>query len=418
MAESRSYPTKGLANEDPVGEDNLRLQHLLEEVIKVQARISNSFHLAFALDMACKATIDLLGARIAAVTLRFGDGYRMVSCWSTRGKTAITHPWIVPADNTITSECVRSGKLVQWPPRPHVSFSHEDDKEASVRLQSIGKELRSFACPLTTYDGITIGALVVSMDPDTDSTTEEITISEIVAAGISSALDANRSWEETLGNRATIAHQSAAQHIHDTIAQDTFALEFVLDKIEAICRGDSRVGEEVARAKDLCSAISMHVADMMREQQQGYMGSQDVIGLIEHEIDQAAQRSGVTFSLICDDEVDECVSQIARDTIVLAVREALLNAWKHSKPRSGFVRLYVRGGSVVLVVQNDGAGAGGDGIAQQRSSCFGLANLRNMAEGLSGRLDVDNDLDAGIFTLRMIVPVERSSIDGYHCNDR
>ena len=92
----------------------------------------------------------------------------------------------------------------------------------------------------------------------------------------------------------------------------------------------------------------------------------------------------------------------AQSQLFRIVQEALTNARKHGGARSVQVRLEAVRGQVRVVIQDDGSGFDPAGVARADGNRFGLQFMRERAEELGGRAEVDSTPGRGT---RIVVEV-------------
>jgi signal transduction histidine kinase len=83
------------------------------------------------------------------------------------------------------------------------------------------------------------------------------------------------------------------------------------------------------------------------------------------------------------------------------VQEALTNVVKHASARSISIVVATAGGMVRTVIEDDGAGFAPGAV---REGALGLAGMRERAQLLGGRFEVDSSPDSGT-TLVAEIPV-------------
>ncbi|MBJ6749161.1 sensor histidine kinase [Geomonas anaerohicana] len=107
-----------------------------------------------------------------------------------------------------------------------------------------------------------------------------------------------------------------------------------------------------------------------------------------------------------DDGKDKTLPYEIRSTVFQAVRELMLNVIKHAGTLRCRVALSRSGGYLVIAVDDDGVGYGGEQeSAESRSGGFGLANVRQKIQHLRGSFTVTNKETGGVVaTIKVPLP--------------
>lgn len=95
-------------------------------------------------------------------------------------------------------------------------------------------------------------------------------------------------------------------------------------------------------------------------------------------------RTSVTRDI---EALPELVNLAARTCLFRVVQEGLNNAFHHADGRGQRVHAHADGGSIHLVVQDDGPGFAADAL-RDRSDALGLAGLRHRVESLGGFIEI------------------------------
>jgi signal transduction histidine kinase len=103
----------------------------------------------------------------------------------------------------------------------------------------------------------------------------------------------------------------------------------------------------------------------------------------------------------------------AWDDVFGIAREAIINAYKHSRARHVEVGVVYGPASLTVQVRDDGCGMREPERAGSRAvHSFGLRAMRQRAERLRAMLQIDSALNQGT-TIRLVVPSEVAYLDGF-----
>jgi signal transduction histidine kinase len=92
-----------------------------------------------------------------------------------------------------------------------------------------------------------------------------------------------------------------------------------------------------------------------------------------------------------------------------AVRELLVNAFKHARAKNIKVSILQHGNDVEITVEDDGAGfdTGKLGLPSEKEGGFGLFNIRERIEYMGGRLEIESHPGKGTCVV-ITTPVKKS----------
>jgi len=99
-------------------------------------------------------------------------------------------------------------------------------------------------------------------------------------------------------------------------------------------------------------------------------------------IDSYAVNLGFSPVLLCDEAIDEVLTESSRLALLLVVREALSNVSRHAHATSVMIAVAVEADRLVVVVTDDGVGLP-DQVAES-----GLGNVRTRARQHGGSMDL------------------------------
>lgn len=191
-----------------------------------------------------------------------------------------------------------------------------------------------------------------------------------------------------------------ARELHDELGQRLTALKMDLSSLAA----DAGAGPCVLRVPAMLTMLDETVASVRRIAGDLRPLMLDDLGLaaaIEWLASEAARRLGIRVEVRLDDigEVGERVA-IA---LYRMVQEALTNVARHAGATTASVELRRDGRALLLTVHDDGAGF--PERALQRDGRWGLLGMRERADMLGGRLEIDNPPGGGA-RVRVRLPLD------------
>lgn len=215
------------------------------------------------------------------------------------------------------------------------------------------------------------------------------------AAASAIAID-NAYLHEQLRSVAVVEERELiAREMHDGLAQ---VLAYVNTKAQAVERllHKGRSAEASEQLEQLAAA-SRDVYTDVREgilalRSQPRHGSSFGEALKEF-LRSWQEQSGVLANLVIDDELS--VSPSAELQLLRIIQEALSNVRKHAAATSVLVEIVRRDDRLVASVVDDGVGFGPAARFSGMGPRFGLAIMRERAEGVGGTLSVDSEPGRG-----------------------
>lgn len=190
-----------------------------------------------------------------------------------------------------------------------------------------------------------------------------------------------------------------AQELHDGVIQSLFAVGMSLQAADALAGDVEAMRERLSAAVD---DIDRAIRDL-----RNYIFALRPGGAADHTLDRAfrelvegfASGAEAEIELAVDPEAASIVATRAGD-LVLAAREALSNAVRHSGASRVRVSLEREGDVVVLRVVDDGRGFS---PKEARGQGHGLANLEARTTALGGKLEIESG--EGGTSVVILVPV-------------
>lgn len=195
-----------------------------------------------------------------------------------------------------------------------------------------------------------------------------------------------------------------ARDLHDLVIQRLFATGMMLQGTTRITDVPVAAAERVARAVDELDETIKEIRQTIFALHEPVGGpSSSARGRVLHETAQSAALLGFEPSVRFVGPVDTMLSTGTADQLVAALREALSNAAKHADARRVEVVVQVDGGTVMLMVSDDGMGIDVDGTGRRS----GVANVAARAQDLGGSCRIERVSEAGGTRLTWSVPIDR-----------
>jgi signal transduction histidine kinase len=191
-----------------------------------------------------------------------------------------------------------------------------------------------------------------------------------------------------------LARRRLERDLHDGSQQQlvSLAIGLRIATSKAQAAGNDDVVADLERA-------SAQLADALRELRELARGIHPTVltdGDLRSAIDELALRSHIPVEVTVD--VPERLSEVVEETIYYCVAECLANAAKHSSARNCAVTVTRTGGTVSVVVKDDGQGGA------RVETGGGLEGVRDRVEAVDGHADVQSVVGLGTI-IELTIPI-------------
>ncbi len=281
-------------------------------------------------------------------------------------------------------------------------------------LAVVGAPAAALTVPIRV-GGRPVGALLVGHRTPRSYALEEIRLATGIANQLAVAINNSRLYERLAGFAAIEERERLAREMHDGLAQ---LLGSILARAAAavatLHRGERAETEaHLARLREIAQ-------DAYLEVRQGILGlrskpdSEDGFAqALEAYVERFAAQSGIEVRLEVE-APEETLRGLQWTTAVQSIRivqEALMNVAKHARTDRALVRLERERDELVVTVEDHGSGFDPARIAEGGTR-FGLSTMRERAESVAGRLDIQSAPGAGtriLVRLPLAAPGERTA---------
>jgi signal transduction histidine kinase len=202
----------------------------------------------------------------------------------------------------------------------------------------------------------------------------------------------NTRLREQMERSAVAAERSRlARDLHDSVTQSLFAASL---QAEALLRRSEPLSPEAQQSlEDLQRLTRTALAEMrtlLLELRPTALAESWLGDLLEHLVEASAARTRTAVELSVTGR--RALPPDVTIALYRLVQEALNNVVRHSRARRAWVTLDCSGGTVTLVVGDDGRGFD---PSQVRPEQFGLRNMRERAEAVGAHLSIDGGSGRG-----------------------
>lgn len=185
-----------------------------------------------------------------------------------------------------------------------------------------------------------------------------------------------------------------AREIHDGPAQLLANVVLRIDVCQRLADADlKRLKDELHQLKDLVRVSLQDVRKVIFDLRPMALDDLGLVPALRSYLKDYQDRSGIIPELTVQGE-ERRFSQAFEVALFRLVQEALNNIWKHAQARTAQVLVEFHGDALRLMIRDDGVGFDLE-RARQEGSRFGLISMRERAELLQGKLQIDTALGQG-----------------------
>lgn len=196
-------------------------------------------------------------------------------------------------------------------------------------------------------------------------------------------------FEERLTERTRIA-----QDLHDTLLQGVFSASIHFDVANNRLPADSPAKPSMQRGMELLKQVSDEGRNTLLALRSSQSRDNDLAAALSKLRNEFVVPAHIRFRVISQGE-PQALRPLLRDEVYLIAREAVFNAFRHANGGSVEVEINYVSGNLRLLVSDDGCGIDPELLRSGREGHWGLANMRERAERVGGKLEVLSRVNSG-----------------------
>ena len=194
---------------------------------------------------------------------------------------------------------------------------------------------------------------------------------------------ARRRLEREIAQVSSREQARLGRELHDSVAQTLTAISFLAESVAGSLSSGSREAATIARVAELGKTAIRQVRTLPR----GLLPADLESGSLEGALRELSEVASQVYGIACGVSVEgdaRIADHAARVELYRIAQEAVLNAAKHARPKTGIQVSFVGGPeSLRLVVADDGSG-----LPAKPGRGLGLAIMRHRAHLLGGTLSI------------------------------
>jgi ligand-binding sensor domain-containing protein/signal transduction histidine kinase len=199
----------------------------------------------------------------------------------------------------------------------------------------------------------------------------------------------NVRFEERLAERTRIA-----QELHDTLLQGFLSASMQLDVAVDRLPADSPARSPLTRVLQLMSQVTeegRNAVQGLRSRESSSLNLEQAFARLQDEV---PIQNDIGFRVIVDGQ-PRPLHPVLRDEVYRIGREALVNAFQHSRAKNVEVELEYASSQLRVLVRDNGCGIDPQLLQSGREGHWGLPGMRERAERIGAKLHVWSSFSAG-----------------------
>ena len=279
-----------------------------------------------------------------------------------------------------------------------------EGERAEVPSVVDSETLRSFMHLPIKIGGDTLGVFNVSFTETHAFGKDEQRLFEALAQRASLAIENARLYEQAQELAAVEERQRLARDLHDAVTQTLFSTSLIAEVLPRVWEQDPSTGQqrlELVRQGTRSALAEMRT--LLLELRPAALAETDLGDLLRHLGEAITGRAGVSVAVEVEGECD--LPPDVHIALYRIAQEALNNVAKHARANHATVRLHCvppapqaagmpagQGGRVTLSISDDGRGFDSVQVPPGR---FGMGIMRERAEAVGARLEIESQVDHG-----------------------
>lgn len=274
-----------------------------------------------------------------------------------------------------------------------------ENRYASVTDPSKSGNYQSYlSVPIISHDQV-VGLLAFRSTRVSAYNERSLRLAQLVSDQVAGAVTNSRLLDEVSSSNSQLRALSSrvvevqererryiANELHDEIGQILTGVKLNLESTLKIMEGQSK--SQVSDSIELISDLTDRVRDLSLELRPAVLDDLGLLPALQSHIKRYFAQTGVKVNFE-HDGLDRRFSSIVETAAYRIVQEALTNVARYSGGFQGFVKVYVGGNTLMLLVEDRGVGFDLDSvIASGRAS--GLAGMRERATSVGGVFRIES----------------------------
>lgn len=349
--------------------------------------------------------------QIKSVILLFEDGLLHVA--AARGLSQVDLRTPLPVANGITAAAIETGET---------SFSYDPPRDPELRFLTAFHTTRSAVCFPLRIGLQSYGLLLFGHPRDEYFQHERVTLLETVAQQVMIALQNARLYSELEQEKQRMmdihddTRKKLARDLHDGPTQSIAAIAMRVNFARRLMERDPRAtANELFKIEELARRTTKEIRQMLFTLRPLILESSGLVPAMKQLAEKMKEAHNQEVMVEADEAAALGLSLKKQGLIFSIIEEAVNNARKHARSKQIRTRMQRQKEILTVVIEDDGIGFDLEQVESQyeHGESLGLINLRERAELVNGRLDVDTSPGAGT-KITLTVPVTEKAAESFH----
>ncbi|MBE0480033.1 MAG: GAF domain-containing sensor histidine kinase [Dehalococcoidia bacterium] len=364
-------------------QENLRRNRELGIVSEIALMVNESLNLNVLLPHAMEKLIRVT---------RADSGELFLTDRRNRELSYALHVGIPTEASKLDSSALTNDDLVSEVARSNEPVVIEDMKTSesafSTTLAVAG--FRSLAIvPLKSRSGIVGVFALLSFRPGRFKLSE-VSLLTNIGNHIAVAIENARLSEKVQAMAIVEERERIAKELHDGLAQ---VLGYVITRSQAarqILRKMDEATEYLVELEKVAQDVYTDTREDILGLRASIAGDRDMVSALRKYLTRFSQMHDVRTTLEVGDQIIPCLSPQVELQVIRIVQEALSNIRKHAEASHALVKVSTKENEVILVIEDDGKGFDVDELEKVEYSKFGIRTIRERAESIHSRLEIES----------------------------
>jgi signal transduction histidine kinase len=256
--------------------------------------------------------------------------------------------------------------------------------------------------PMKVKDRV-IGILTLDSATPTMFTERHAELLMAVAQQAALAMENARLYTQASKSAAEAERSRLARDLHDSVSQAIYGIVLASRTLEKLADGkDTRMAAPLQHILSLSDAAMAEIRALIFELRPESLEREGILAALNKQADAIRARYGLAVEInLC--QTEPAVPLAVKESVYRIAQEAMHNVVKHAHARHLWLNLVCNHETGVgrLEIRDDGVGFD---VNKACPSQMGLGTMRERAQSVGGRLEIESD-PAGGTTVRAIIPI-------------
>lgn len=253
------------------------------------------------------------------------------------------------------------------------------------------------AVPLITHGRVVAIAVTGTFNTYRAFTAEQVELAWDIARAAALVIENTQMYEKTRHMAVLQERERLAREIHDNLAQALSVVHLQASHIGTLLdNGDIEQAKSfLGQLREVLNEANVDARDAIISLRHGTTTMQDFKHMIREYLERYQSNYGLEVHLAASEDANVMLSAESIIQLTRIIQEALTNVRKHAAAKSVWVEFEEAHGYLVCRVRDDGKGFDPDRLQPDPYAHVGLQVMRERAESLGGRMEIETAADEG-----------------------